>query len=157
MSVGCVIRRRSWRSDMLSLALAALGPLSLAAIFPFDALRPVERHTADAVQPSFCAFADLSVQEERRVLSAARATWQASPAMQQGKAPDLFAEELPYEEPRPVIEEPAHGLRFAPNGEAYVPGSPPTDFRAPAPALLHGAPPMPTAPAFSRDELLKLN
>lgn len=169
-------RYRRWRHEFIPLLAVFALPLALAAVFPFDAVFPsssgalsadaglrfagrpgVRRSGTEPATEAACAFVELTADEEASALAAARAAWQTDRGGVHRKGPEMFAEALPADPRRPVVDVADRTKTFS-AAPAYVPAEPPTDFRAPPPAVF-AAPAAPAAPqpAFSRADLLKLD
>lgn len=155
---------RRWRHEIVPLSAALAFPLALATVFPFDAFSSfrsgssgvsVHASLRTGASASF-AFVELTAEDEERALAAARAAWQAAPGSFRRKGPDLFAEALPSDPPRPVVGI-AERTRVSAGVAPFAPAEPPTDFRAPPPAVF-SAPKAPVAAplAFPRNDLLEL-
>jgi len=148
---------RRLRNEAFSLAIAALVPVALFAVFPRDALRPLPPSPSAPVAAS-CAFVTLTPEAERKALAAARAAWQLDRGTARHLRIDLFADSLPPMAPRAALGFSAtpSATRDAP--EPYAPNPLPPTLAAPPPATIAPQPDADAAvPAFSREELLKLN
>lgn len=146
---------RRLRNEIFSLALVVAVLFAIASTFPFSALRPLPDPPTGA-GTALCAFVTLSSAEERAALAAARAAWQLDRNAARRLRTDLFAAALPPAPPREVgrFETRCRTDTIA----RYAPDAPPSTLAAPPPAKIApqedaGKP----APAFSREELLRIN
>jgi len=148
---------RRLRHELLSLALVAAVPVSLAIVFPYEAVGfratgPGPRRAAP------CAFVSLSAAEERAALAAARTAWQVDAKGVRGLRTDLSSGDLPPAPTRPVIS--VRRVRATgPAVASYLPNAlPPTAAASRPAAIPPEAAPVPVPPpAFSREELLRID
>ena len=151
---------RSVKSELLSVAEVLGLPLMIAAAFPYDAIRfhdairvPVSRNARSADVPT----ASVVFLDEASVARAERA---ARTVSRRGDGDRVYADLLSLELP-PVGNEPmaaAAPRRVSPALPVVENGIPPflPSRRAAAPVRI-SAETVKDEPAFSRDELLKLN
>lgn len=148
---------RSLRHEVFALALMASVPVALALVFPYEAVsfRP---SGGSGAPRAVCAFVTLGEDEERAALAAARTAWQVDSKSVTGLRLDLTAGDLP---PSPsgkvAVRRRERGTSAAP--AEFVPAMLPPTFAAPAPAAIgaEGDAASEKAPAFSRDDLLKID
>jgi len=145
---------RSVGSEILSAAAVLLVPAGIVASFPVGAFG---FRTADGVRRSArAAFVKLTPEAERLALRAARTSWQEKDGGVRHLRTDIFCAELPEEAPVSVLSVRDRSLPPAPPAPlrgrtAFLPS-----LRA-APLTLIKAGSEADPPAFSREELLKLN
>lgn len=148
--------KRRLRHEIYSLLLMISIPLALAAVFPYEAIGfRVSEATPDPA-PS-CAFVTLTADEERQALIAARAAWQVNTEDVRGLRADLSVGELPATPMVRVLQKRVPGGAAAVRATVYEPSVLPPTAAAVAPADLPPDGEGRKSPAFSRDELLKVN
>lgn len=148
---------RSWRHEFASTALVLSLPLAICAAFPFESIGFKATVVASESKAS-AAFVTLSKDEEDAALQAAKTSWQFNVPAGQRMRMRLPLGGLPDEQ---------DGLRLDVKTDVIKPRSiAPIGYSAPAwePSMRAEGPvgiqrgPSPEAkPAFSREELLKLN
>ena len=151
--------RRSMRIEVGQLLAALALPAAILHAFPYKALAPASAAPAPAERRrAACAFVNLDGEEERRIMAAAKSSWQVSADGVRRPTLEMFAEEIPEAALGPVgdMSIRTRTFRSAPRPKRQF--APPTDLRAPSPAEI--APDeVEAAPrtAFGRDDLLRLD
>ena len=149
---------RSIRQEVLSVAAVLAVPAALMAIFPYGAVGFKAIPGRMASKPS-AAFVRLTAEEEAEALKAAKTSWQADSASDRGMRAYLPLGELPEDGPSgPILGGGVWtGLRSA---------SAPVEYGAPTwspssaankPGKIEIGEENRPAPAFSREELLKMD
>jgi len=147
---------RSLRSEFLTLSVALGVPLALAFAFPMSALKAIPSRPAVVVEPS-CAFVTLSPEAERRVVSAARATWQIDRDSARRMRIGLLEERLPPMPVQAVCDERTWKRPAVRGVPSCAPDMMPPTLAAPAPALIAPEPDADgSALPFTRQDMLKL-
>ena len=144
------------RYEIFSFALVASVPVALAFAFPYEAIG--FRAAARGGAPSaVCALVSLDAEEERAALAAARTAWQVDSTGVRGLRTDLSSGDLPPMPVRPVV--PVRLARSLSNADVgYAPNALPPTVGAPPPAgIVADAEPSAAKPAFSKEELLKID
>ena len=148
---------RGVRREMLSVAvvIAAVGAVAIA--FPYDAVffRPSPR----SARPVFAAFVSLKEGEEVAAMKAAKSSWNAEAGGVRRLRAELFMAEIPEAGNEPSLE---LADRFASVSPPPVaPGLSPyqPSLAAPPPKAIPAekADEKEEAPAFSREEMLKID
>lgn len=149
---------RGVRRELLSVAvvLAAVGAVAVA--FPYDAVffRPAARK---AKEPVFAAFVSLREGEEVAAMKAAKSSWSGEAGGVRQLRAELFVAEIPEAGNEPALELADRFARVSP--PPVAPGLSP--YQPSLAALPPKAIPAEKedekkdAPAFSREELLKID
>ena len=144
---------------ILSVAVVLASVGAVAVVFPYDALsfKPVP---AKERKPAFAAFVSLREGEETAAMKAAKSSWNAEAGGVRRLRAELFAAEIPEARNEPALEL-ADRLAMispppvAPGLSPYLPSlaaPPPKSISAEKADAGDGS-----APAFSREELLKID
>ena len=151
--------RRSMRIEVGQLVAALAMPVAILHAFPYKALAPAAPAAAPAGRSrATCAFVSLDAEEERRIMAAAKSSWQVSADGVRRQALEMFVEEIPEAALEPVGDMSIRTRAFRGAPRPDRPFAPPTDLRAPSPAEI--APDEVEAvprTAFGRDDLLRLD
>jgi hypothetical protein len=149
---------RRLRRDILSFAIMASLPTALALVFPYESLE-FKPEVNEGEREPVCAFVVLGEKEERAALAAARTAWQVGSQSVKRLRADLSVADIPPEPVRPVIAVRPERSGGAVAGGEYIPNALPPTVAAPAAADIKAdaASAEPTKPAFSREELLKID
>ena len=150
---------KGWRSAFVSAAMVFLTVAAVALVFPYDALffrlRPVR-----PARPAFAALVTLSQAEESAAMKAAKSSWNAEADAVRRMRAELFVSELPKGRDEPALKIADRVPRQTPPPVSpgllpFMPSraAPPPAKIEPDKADLKGEP----APAFTREELLRLN
>ena len=154
-----VVRAKPMRSvgrELFSLALMASVPVAIALVFPYEAMN--FRAERGGESRAACAFVTLGEEEERAALASARTAWQVDSRSVRRLRVDLSSGELPSAPVRPVLPSRPQRGEGAASETTYVPNALPPTVAAPAPTVIAPDTAAPAAkPAFSRDELLKID
>ena len=154
-----VVRAKPMRSvgrELVSLALMASVPVAIALVFPYEAMN--FRAERGGESRAACAFVTLGEEEERAALASARTAWQVDSRSVRRLRVDLSSGELPLAPVRPVLPSRPQRGEGAASETTYVPNALPPTVAAPAPTVIAPDTAAPAAkPAFSRDELLKID
>ena len=148
---------RRMRRDVISFLLPLTLPLAMIA---FSLCGSFGFKTAEqsARPPAFAAFVELSPEAEARATAAVKAAWQGDSGGIKRIRADLSVGELPEEVPGPVLEVSPEAFRIPGSVlSSELPPLPPS-MRAPPPRKIR--PPAVSAsapPAFTREELLKID
>ena len=148
---------RSIRQELISVAAVISVPAALIAIFPYGAIGFKAVPRPKASKPS-AAFVRLTAAEEAEALKAAKASWQVDAAADRGMRAYLPLGELPEDVPsEPILDgEVWTVLRSAPAPVEYGTPTWSPSFAADKPEKIEIGEEMRPAPAFSREELLKM-
>ena len=144
------------RYEIFSFALVATVPVAIAFVFPFEAIgfRAAAHDPAPSVA---CAFVSLGAEEERAALAAARTAWQVDATGVRGLRADLSSGDLPPVPTQPVVSVRPPRERESADAE-YAPNALPPSVAAPPPAgIAADAEGLAPSPAFSKNDLLKLD
>ena len=149
--------KRSLRHELLSIAPILALPVAILAVFPRDAVgfadAPAEREPG---APS-CAIVELSPEAEARSVALVRSALSVNARSVRNLRADLSLSTVDEEVPEPVMDISDRArATFRPSRVRYDMLPMPPTVAAPEPAVL---PPEPDEdkPAFSREELLKLD
>ena len=148
---------RSLRHELFSLASVLAVPAAVALFFPYEAVS-FRATSVSAESPASAAFVTLSPEQESAALVAARTSWQTDAAARQHRHVRLSLGELPEGPTGPLLDvgtlmRPA----ASPEPVVYRPAGWQPSLGAERPARLIQEQETRTTPAFSREELLKLN
>ena len=148
---------KSIRQELVSLAAVLVTPAALVAVFPYGVVgfKAIPRQAAS--KPS-AAFVRLTAEEEAEALKAAKASWQAGSSSDMGMRAYLPLGELPEDgQSGPILDDSIWTwLRTV---QAPVEYGTPTwspSCAADAPAKIAAEAEVPHVPAFSKEELLKM-
>ena len=148
---------RSLRHELVSAALVMSLPLALCLAFPFEAIGFRATPAATATRASF-AFVTLSEEEEQAALQAAKTSWQFNVPAGQRMRMRLPLGGLPDEQVGLRLDVMSEGLTQSPTAPLGYPAPPwEPSARAKEPVKIQRAPSSDATPAFTREELLKLN
>jgi hypothetical protein len=148
--------RRRLRSELGSLASVLAIPVGLLMVFPYEAIGFVP--SASPKSRAQCAFVSLTAEQERKMLAVARSAWQVGAEGVRGLRTEMAAGELPAAPMGAVL-----GVRSVRSDSGHLrtdftPDSlPPSRGAAPPSAIVGDPEPTEPHPAFSRDELLKID
>ena len=131
MSAFRVRPRRRLRQELVSLALLLAIPVALACTFPYAAIGFRASPEPEESAPH-CAFVELSAQQERKVLAAARSAWQVDARGVRGMRLELSGGELPPTPMARVLPVRAEGSAVR-RQTGYAPDLLPPSVRAPKP------------------------
>ena len=147
---------RSVNRELLSFGLVVSLPLAMFAVFPYGAIGFKASHAPVPAAP-FAAFVTLSPREEARATAAVKAAWQGDSGALRHIRADLSVGELPEESPGPVLEISLGDLRVPSAGMPVgIPPFPPSMRSARAEKISPSAPVI-ASPAFTKEELLKID
>ena len=151
---------RGFRGDFLSAAIVIATVGAVAASFPFDAISFHPRPTKGS-RAAFAAFVSLTPAEEAAAMKAAKSSWNAESGGVRHLRAELFSNELPEAESEPalgVLDRLARQTPepVAPGLSPYLPSqsAPPAKAIPAEKASDEGGE---SAPAFSREELLRID
>ena len=147
--------RRSVRSELLFLAALFSMPAALSALFPYSAVAFASRPEARRSDPS-CAFVELSEEVETKAMDRVRAALSVRRDRVGGLKADLSLSTLPEEPARAIVSESDMGVLagpVAPGGD-FVPYPP--SMASAEPDKIEAAPPEAAAPAFPKEDLLRI-
>ena len=151
--------RRSVRIEVAQLIAALALPAAILHAFPYKALAPASASAAPAGRSrATCAFVSLDAEEERRIMAAAKSSWQVNADGVRRPTIEMFVEEIPDAALDPVGDMSIRTRTFRGAPRPKRPFAPPTDLRAASPAEI--APDeVEVAPrsAFGREDLLRLD
>ena len=147
--------RRSLRQELVSLVLLLVIPVSLALAFPYASIGFMAL-PAPAEPVPHCAFVELSTKQERAALVAARSAWRVDARSVRGMRLELSGGELPATPMSRVLPTRAAGS-VGLRSTGYAPALLPPAVGAAAPTQLPAIEEDPVTPAFSREELLKID
>jgi len=148
--------RRSLKSELMRIATVLALPIAIGVVFPLDALS--FRATNDRpVSKAFVSIVRLDDETERAAIRTAKSSLRGEGSRSQRLHADLSFGELPEEPLRPVLEKP--GELSSPEPSAVRFGIP--VYRPSAAAKMPSSIPAfqksQNVPAFSREELLKID
>ena len=147
-----------FRRELLSVAIVLAAVVAVAVAFPYDAVffRPVQR---TGRKPVFAAFVSLREGEEVAAMKAAKNSWNAEAGGVRRLRAELFMAEIPEAGNEPAQELADRFARVSP--PPVAPGLSPyqPSLAAPPPKAIPAekADEKDEAPAFSREELLKID
>lgn len=148
---------RSLRHELFSLTSVLAVPAAVALFFPYEAVS-FKATSASAESRASAAFVTLTPEQESAALVAARTSWQADAAVRQRRHVRLPLGELPEGPAGPLLDvETMMRSADVPEPIAYRPAAWKPSLGSARPARLSQEPEARTMPAFSREELLKLN
>ena len=147
--------RRSGRHELATFVTVLAVPTAIAFAFPFASVK----FRASAIQPDLtahAAFVTLTEAQEKAALASARASWQGDPGVRRLRA-NLAVGELPKADLKPVLDvcERMSQVRVRPTdypAGPFVPSS-----AAARPSRIGAEKGEPRRPAFSREDLLKID
>ena len=148
---------KSLQQEILTSVSVLAFPAAIVLSFPSEAVsfraKPVSPDCAASA-----AFVTLSPEQERAALAAAKTAWQSDAATRQRQRIRLPLGELPEDAPGPLLDIGA-GLRpvDVPEPFGYRPLGWEPSLRSASPARIPSERPSGPVPAFSREELLKMN
>lgn len=145
------------RRDVISFLLPLTLPSAMAA-FHFCGAVGFKASEPSSSECAFAAFVELSQEEESRATAAVKAAWQGDSGGIRRLRADLSVGELPEENSGPVLDVSLDALRIhEPELPAELPPLPPS-MRAAAPMKIAPSQASEAAPpAFSKEELLKID
>ncbi len=148
---------RRLRSELLSLVIVGLASLLLALAVPMEAIDFVPAADPQPLSAS-CAFITLTEAEEASVLSSARAAWRVNARDVKDLRIEMFADSPPERASSEVISFGArHPFRAEGESSVHDPSLVPATLAAPVPQALPIDGEEVVVPAFSREDLLRLN
>ena len=144
-------------TEVSRLALVASVPAALMLAFPFRAIGFRADEIPSTSASGHCRFVELSAEEEARALAMARASWSTDADELRRVRLEMLESDLPEIELGELID-----WRFESAADAPISFTPdlfPASRGAPAARKLEAesAPEAVSTPAFSREELLKLD
>lgn len=146
---------RSWRSELLSLALVLAMPVMVVVVFPYPALK-FRARTPEAAPVGFAAYVTLTAVEEDEAIKAAKTSWRGEDEDSPSRS-ELLLGELPAPDSSPVLTiESRNRPVFHRRSDAHFPVYQPSQAAAfPEQLVDDGAEVV--KPAFSRQELLEIH
>lgn len=144
-------------TEVYRLALVASVPAALMLAFPFRAIGFKADRTPAHEHPGHCRFVELTAEEEAQALLAARASWSTDADELRQVRLELLERDLPAPELGALID-----CRFESAADCPVSFTPellPASLGAPDAKKLEALPAKPETkgPAFSREEMLKID
>ena len=148
---------KNMRQEISTLATVLAVPAALALVFPYGAIgfRPASRTEAFR---SSAAFVEMTMEEQKEAMRAAKTSWQVDSGNARRLRADLSVGVLP-EDVSPISLDAVIGpSRSAVSVVPYGPEAHPLSLAAPAARrIANDAKPKAAAPAFPKEDLLKLD
>ncbi len=149
--------RRPLRNELLSLLPILAAPLVMGLLFPYEAIGYREPVPARATPPS-CVVVELYEDVQAKALELVRSAFSVKSEDFQTMREDLLLAPLPEERPAPILRSSDRRALTPPAHLAYDVVPLPPSLAAPDPEAQPADDPTATEPpAFSREELLKLD
>lgn len=149
--------RHRLRSELLALVVVGLVSLLLALAVPMEAIDFVPAADPKPLSAS-CAFITLTEAEEARVLSSARAAWRVNARDVKDLRIEMFADSPPERAASEVLSfEARRPFKAKDRSSVHAPSLVPATLAAPVPQVLSDDGEEMAQPAFSREDLLRLN
>ncbi len=150
---------RGGRSDFVSAAVVLASVCGVAVVFPFK-VTSFEASAGEQAKETFASFVQLSAEDEAAAMKAAKSSWNAESGAVRRMRAELFSGELPEASEEPVLALGDCPVRasvrvVSPSLSPYLPS-----LAAPPPEAIEpdkAAPYAVGVPAFSRDELLRID
>lgn len=142
------------RYETSSLLMVLAVPAAIALAFPYDALRFVP--APESRRAPSAAFVTLTPAQEQAALKAAKTAWQGNAEGVRRMRIDMTLGDLPADDRREAIAVSVEPTLAIPPPIAYGLPPDPRTQAAPAPREIGAAAPDARPPAFSKEDLLKL-
>lgn len=147
---------RSWRSELLSLALVLAVPVLVVLVFPYQALEFRARMSTET-PTRLAAYVTLTAEEEEAAIKAAKTSWRGEGSVNGQTRSELVLGELPAPDSSPVLTiESRTRPEFRQQSQECFPVYLPSQA-APLPNKLPDEGAERAKPAFSRQELLEIH
>lgn len=147
---------RSARGEAVSLALALSLPVAAFCLLPYSLPKGADAPARRG--GGFAAFVSLTPEEEAQALRRAKPSARTAEAANASRrAMDLILGELPDDAPAPLLASPPAARPPRLPGVVAAPGPFLPSQAAPPPATIPADAPEPPRPAFSRQDLLRLD